>query len=206
SVQQSTGQSLSDPSAEPQPTINTYPAQRTLAPEHIGLTGTQLKTADYRVADNPHYADVYHMAAAGRNDVYSSYPQTIKYPSHSVPTTIGMSQSGSSTSMGMRRSPGQGGGWNPQGPYARSEGTTDYTGTASGNYNQISPNTSSPGNPNLWPQWQGAQSSDNNQQNPQATAPQSQTNPEEFGDMFRMLDQPATEFTDLSGMFNTFTE
>ncbi|XP_050403551.1 aryl hydrocarbon receptor nuclear translocator homolog isoform X2 [Patella vulgata] len=206
SVQQSsTGQSLSDPSAEPQPTINTYPAQRTLAPEHIGLPGTPLKS-DYRVPENPHYADVYHMA--GRTvqpDVYGAYPQTIKYPPHSASNPMGLSQGSGSGSLSMRRSPAQSG-WAPQGPYARNEGTTDYPSSGSATYNQISPNTSSPGNPNMWPQWQGAQTDGNPQTNPQTTATQPQSNTEEFGDMFRMLDQPASEFTDLSGMFNTFTE
>ena len=46
-----------------------------------------------------------------------------------------------------------------------------------------------------------------------AAQPQQQQQPaqsgqqqEEFSDMLRMLDNSGTEFTDLSGMFNTFTE
>lgn len=41
----------------------------------------------------------------------------------------------------------------------------------------------------------------------QATTPQQQPQTEEFSDMFRMLDQQGgPEFSDLSGMFNTFTD
>lgn len=63
----------------------------------------------------------------------------------------------------------------------------------------------SPGGAGLWGQWpQGSGDGSNTQQTGGGQQPQQQQ--EEFGDMFGMLSQPAPEFNDLSGMFNTFTE
>ena len=69
----------------------------------------------------------------------------------------------------------------------------------------------SPGSGNLWQasNWQGASADGGNQAAPSGNQPHHTGNQqqagEEFGDMFRMLEQ-GQEFNDLSGMFNTFTD
>ena len=64
------------------------------------------------------------------------------------------------------------------------------------------------GQGSMWqPSWQGA-NPDGAQQPPTAQHPAGpqQQQEENFSDMFRMLDQQGQEFSDLSGMFNTFTD
>ena len=67
-----------------------------------------------------------------------------------------------------------------------------------------------PGTSNMWQasNWQGTGSdgSQATQAGNQSHHPGTQQPPEEFSEMFRMLDQQGQEFNDLSGMFNTFTE
>lgn len=65
--------------------------------------------------------------------------------------------------------------------------------------------------PNMWPHWQGSESVPTSQAAgpsgaPAPGAPGHPPQQEEFSDMLRMLDQQSTEFSDLSGMFNTFQE
>ena len=57
------------------------------------------------------------------------------------------------------------------------------------------------GGAGLWPQWPQGQGDGSGQQQTQG---QQQT--EEFSDMFGMLNPPAPEFNDLSGMFHNFPE
>lgn len=59
----------------------------------------------------------------------------------------------------------------------------------------------------MWSQQWGAADASSQQQHPQQQQQQHpQQQQEEFSDMFGMLGQPATEFSDLSGMFTNFTE
>ena len=65
------------------------------------------------------------------------------------------------------------------------------------------------GGPGMWPpqHWQGGDGQPPQGQPNMAgqAAANHQAQPEEFSDMLRMLD-PQPEFSDLSGMFNTFTD
>lgn len=128
----------------------------------------------------------------------------MKYPTQSA-----------STSLPQRQSPAQSTSWgSPQGHFNQNQGGTDYSsqpaGAAASGFSQISPNDTSPATGNMWQasNWQGAGSdgSQNTQTGNQAHHPGNQQQPEEFSDMFRMLDQQGQEFSDLSGMFNTFTD
>nr|AGG55386.1 aryl hydrocarbon receptor nuclear translocator [Haliotis diversicolor] len=109
SVQQGPSAAIPNPgdqSAEPTPTINTYPANRTMP--------TDIRK-DY--AEAPSYpSDTSRFIAP---DVYSQYQQpTIRYPSHS--SSMGLSQTSTVPSVGpgvMRRSPAQPSGWS--GAYSR---------------------------------------------------------------------------------------
>ena len=64
----------------------------------------------------------------------------------------------------------------------------------------------------VWPQWQPSSDSASHSTQQSSTSSQAQAQQggqqgqEEFSDMLRMLDNSGTEFSDLSGMFNTFTE
>lgn len=94
------------------------------------------------------------------------------------------------------------------------QGGTDFSnqsaGGAASGFSQISPSNTSPGTGNMWQasNWQGASGDGGNHSTPAGNQPHhagNQQGPEEFGDMFRMLEQ-GQEFNDLSGMFNTFTD
>lgn len=128
----------------------------------------------------------------------------MKYPTHST-----------ATSLPQRQSPAHSGSWgSPQGHFNQNQGGTDFSnqpaGAAASGFSQISPSNTSPGSSNMWQasNWQGASSDGANQSTPagnQTHHTGNQQAPEEFGDMFRMLEQ-GQEFNDLSGMFNTFTD
>ncbi|KAK7115769.1 aryl hydrocarbon receptor nuclear translocator homolog isoform X2 [Littorina saxatilis] len=193
------------------PSLSSYPSAATARPmqtsDHMSLGGHAAKN-DYR--DTAGYtSDLYHMGNRSlAQDMYPAYNQTatIKYPSHTSPSAMGLSQQSPApamASLGLRRSPAAQtsapAGWGPQAGY----GGGEFGGSTGGHghYSHISPNTSSPGGAGLWTQWQQGQGDGSAQQQVQG---QQQT--EEFSDMFGMLSQPTQEFNDLSGMFNNFTE
>ncbi|XP_036365732.1 aryl hydrocarbon receptor nuclear translocator homolog isoform X2 [Octopus sinensis] len=171
-----------------------------------------------------------------QQDLYGYNSQsTMKYPSHSVSAAMSLPQVSPATTMpSLVRHPNQspsqmaGNAWSSQGAYAQSQPTADYS--TNPGYNQMSPDNSSPDlpavgfnlpdfkcNQPLWQQWSG-NTGDHAQQgssqgNPSAGAQQAQQQqqqqqqqPEEFNNMFPMLDQTTPEFSDLTGMFNTFGE
>lgn len=60
---------------------------------------------------------------------------------------------------------------------------------------------------NMWQQgWQGGANDGSQPQAGTQQHPAGNQQDENFSDMFRMLDQQGQEFSDLSGMFNTFTD
>lgn len=190
--------------------LTSYPgvgAARPLQTDHMNLGGHTSK-GDYR--DSYHATDLWNRGLT--QDMYATpYNQAaaaagIKYPTHTSPSAMGVSQQSPAPAMGLRRSPAaQTAGptsWGTQGSYVRNDGVGDYSGSAGGpsHYSHISPNTSSPGGAGLWSQWSQGQGDSSGQQ--QAAGHQQG---EEFSDMFGMLSQPAPEFSDL-GMFPNFTE
>ncbi|XP_076443814.1 aryl hydrocarbon receptor nuclear translocator homolog isoform X2 [Babylonia areolata] len=201
------------------PSLSSYPSAATARPmhtaDHMGVGVHAAGKGDYRDTTGYSTGDLYHMGNRGlAQDMYAqAYNQppaaTIKYPSHTSPSAMGLSQQSPAPAlgpMGLRRSPAAQTtgptGWPTQGSYARNDGSSDYGGTGQGHYSHISPNTTSPGAAGLWSQWPQGQGDGSDQQ--QTSAQQQQ--PEEFSDMFGMLSQPAPEFNDLSGMFTNFTE
>ena len=95
------------------------------------------------------------------------------------------------------------------GPTYTQLGGNQNVANPQGNFAHASPGGSGQG---MWPpQWQGGASEGQQAasgQQVQQAAPQQpgSTQNEEFSDMFRMLDPPGQEFSDISGMFNTFPE
>ncbi|BFY97076.1 hypothetical protein BsWGS_00113 [Bradybaena similaris] len=174
-------------------------AARSMHVDTLGLGGTAgaSKSLEYT-------PDMYHMGqrAAMQQDIYSGYqtPAGMKYPIHPAGAP-----SQAMTDMGMRRSPAQSasGSWSHQGAYGRTDASADYV--ASAHYNTVSPVSNTAGT--MWSQQWGAADASSQQQHPQQQQQQHpQQQQEEFSDMFGMLGQPATEFSDLSGMFTNFTE
>lgn len=151
-------------------------------------------------------SDLYHMGQRPgmSHEVYPGYSTAggIKYPVQS-------SSSASAQGMGavpMRPGGSQGTGsgtWTHQqnsyvSPRPSVGGTAEFGASASGHghFNTMSPGSNAQGT--MWSQW-GAPDASSQQQ-------QQQQQQEEFSDMFGMLSQPASEFSDLSGMFTNFTE
>lgn len=226
----------SDQSSEPTPTINTYAAPRGLPTDSLGLRTTNVKTDYRDPYHSAAAADVYNRTIIGTNrstvpqqDLYSYNSQsTMKYPSHTATATMSLSQVSPATTMPSlvghpNPSPSQmsGTAWSNQGAYTQGQPSADYS--TNPGYNQMSPDNSSPDLPpvgfnlpdykcsqSLWQQWSN-NGGDHTQQgssqaNPTAAQQQQQQQPEEFNNMFPMLDQSTSEFSDLTGMFNTFGE
>lgn len=210
----------SDQSSEPTPTLNTYAAPRGLPTDSLGLRTTNVKT-DYRDPYHSAATDVYNRTIIGTNrsavpqqDLYSYNSQSaMKYPSHTATATMSLSQVSPATTMPSlvrhpNPSPTQmtGTAWSNQGAYTQGQASADYS--TNPGYNQMSPDNSSPGGQSLWQQW--SNNGDHTQQGSSQANPnvaqQQQQQPEEFNNMFPMLDQSTSEFSDLTGMFNTFGE
>ncbi|KAL3865960.1 hypothetical protein ACJMK2_043304 [Sinanodonta woodiana] len=209
---------LPDPveqSTEPNHATLNFAPQRVMPTPDMSIQATPQGKPDYR---DSYHQEMYPGQAGfprgqlGRQDMYTGYnaQSPMKYPTNSVATTLPLSQ----TSMvQQRQSPAQASSWGTaQGHYAQSQGG-DYAGTAPGAvYSQISPPGTSPSNnAGMWQpsSWQQGGANDGNPvQQGQAGTQQNQPGqqPEEFSDMFRMLDQQGQEFSDLSGMFTTFTD
>ncbi|KAK7492599.1 hypothetical protein BaRGS_00016078 [Batillaria attramentaria] len=198
------------------PSLNAFPgpsARPMQTTDHMSLGGPGAK-GDYR--DTSGYGtDVYgHMGNRGlAQDMYAGYSQAsaIKYPAHTSPSTMGINQPSPAPAMGplgIRRSPAAQtagpSGW-AQGGYIRNDAGGEFGGSAAGHphYSHIVPSATSPGGTGLWSQWPQGSADGSGQQQGGVPQPQQQ---EEYSDMFSMLTQPAPEFNDLSGMFNTFTE
>nr|AWY10928.1 arntl [Tritonia tetraquetra] len=160
----------------------------------------------------PDYSsDLYHMGQRPgmSQGVYPGYPSTgsIKYPMQSIATAPGQGLGG----VAMRTGPSQNtaaGAWTHQqgsfvAPRSATHDGAEFGGPASGHghFNPMGPGSNAQGS--MWSQWP-TQDTTSQQQQTQPQPQQSQS--EEFSDMFGMLSQPATEFSDLSGMFTNFTE
>uniref|UniRef100_A0A0B7B241 Aryl hydrocarbon receptor nuclear translocator n=1 Tax=Arion vulgaris TaxID=1028688 RepID=A0A0B7B241_9EUPU len=179
--------------------IPSYAASaRAMQPDPMGLgaaAGTS-KPSDYA-------ADMYHIGQhpTMQQEVYPGYQTTgsMKYA-----TQPAMTPPQAMAGMGMRHSPAQNtaNSWSLQAAFSRPDNGADYGASAGGHghYSTISPASNAAGT--MWPQqWQTADGSAQQQQHQQQHQQQ-----EEFTDMFGMLGPPATEYSDLSGMFTNFTE
>lgn len=197
-----------DQSAETNPQMANFSAQRPMVTGNEALTVGAPSKSDFREQFS---SDPYRQMGRQQQNMYGGFSSQspMKYPTQ--PSSTNLPQQ----SLTQRQSPASSGNWgSPTGHFAQGQGGADFgaqsaaaAAAAGPGFSQISPNSSSPAQGNMWQQgWQGGA---NDGSQPQAGTQQHQQGnqqDENFSDMFRMLDQQGQEFSDLSGMFNTFTD
>lgn len=195
-----------DQGTETTPPMNTFATPRATVGMQDNINVGATNKPDFR---EQYTADPFRQMPRPQQAMYSGFSSQspLKYPNQ--PTATSLSQQ----SLNQRQSPATSSNWgSPQGHFSQGQGGADFGGQAAGaaaagsGFSQISPNSSSPAQGNLWPPgWQGgANDGTQGQAGPQHQPGNQQE--ENFSEMFRMLDQQGQEFSDLSGMFNTFTD
>nr|AWY10927.1 arntl [Melibe leonina] len=187
------------------PSMVPYPAG-VRQPDPMGLGAAPGSKPDYP-------SDLYHMGQRGGmgQGIYPGYPGAtggIKYPLQSSAASPGQVIGGVAMRTGPSQSNAPSAWAHQQGSFvglrsSTHDGASEYGGAASSHahFNPMGPGSNA--QESMWSQWPGQ---DSTPQQPQGQPQQPQSQSEEFGDMFSILNQPASEFSDLSGMFTNFTE
>ncbi|XP_052283469.1 aryl hydrocarbon receptor nuclear translocator homolog isoform X2 [Dreissena polymorpha] len=192
---------LMDHSTESNPPLNSFSAPRPMVATSDPNTMGPSNKPDYR----DQFGSVPYRQMVRPGNMYPGFPSQspMKTPPQATATSMHYQRPGPvSASWG-----------SPPGHFSQTQGGADYSAQSGGaaggpGFSQISPNSASPGAQGGGGMWQsGWQSGATEGQPPQGggDAPGGQQE-ENFSEMFRILDQQGQEFTDLSGMFNTFTD